>query len=659
MKNKDITNEQLLKEINQLRGKIAVLEKSELVRKQVENSLKERIKELQCLYNIAEMCEKSIISLEKLLQEIVYLLPQSWLFPENARGKVRYDEREYVSQAFAETKWNQSADIIVNGKVRGSVEVYYMEECPELDEGPFMKEERSLINRIAKIISEAIERNQAEETLRKSEELYRDLVEKGNIGIAVDDINGNIEYFNSQFSNLFGYSSEEIKSKTHKLLVHPDDFKRISEYHKMRFQGKEAPNRYEFKGIRKNGSIVYIEIDVCEILKKKGMFLGTRSYLWDITGRKKTEIALKISTEKLKQSNKDLQGYIKNIIAIHKAGQRLQMLKKPEALAKEIIDVMEELIKYEFGAVLLLEEQGDNLIPFAISDQGRGWAFMQIDKAFIASHKIKVGDGIVGWVALHGKSVMLGDVTKDSRYYSLRDNIHSELCVPLRVNKRIIGVVNIETSKLNAYTEIDKLVLETIAAQIAIAIQNSSMYKKVKEYIVELENQINERKKVELDLKVALDKATESDRLKSAFLATMSHELRTPLNAIIGFSDLICEGLSGEEIIGYNEIVNSSGNHLLSLVEDIFDITLIESGEAKIIKEIFRLHAVLNDIQEIVKIEQQKINKGNITLSLVTLSDSENLFINTDPSRLKQILFNLLKNAIKFTHEGHINYGYS
>ncbi len=170
---------------------------------------------------------------------------------------------------------------------------------------------------------------------------------------------------------------------------------------------------------------------------------------------------------------------------------------------------------------------------------------------------------------------------------------------------------------------------------------------------------ITERKKTQRQLIAAKEKAEESDRLKSTFLATMSHELRTPLNAIIGFSDIIDENVPIEEIISFSKTINSSGNHLLSIVEDLFDITLIESGESRILKSDESLHSILNDVYKIIETEQQKTNKDNLNLSLIIPPEGKDLTINTDSSKLKQILINLLKNALKFTDKGHVYYGYN
>lgn len=169
---------------------------------------------------------------------------------------------------------------------------------------------------------------------------------------------------------------------------------------------------------------------------------------------------------------------------------------------------------------------------------------------------------------------------------------------------------------------------------------------------------ITDSKETEQNLVKALENATESDRLKSTFLATMSHELRTPLNAVIGFSGLINEQTPVSEVVQFSKTINKSGNHLLSIVEDIFDITLIEAGEINLKKEDVKLSSLLQNVHQIAKAEQQKTKKNHLNLSLTIKPEYEDLVINTDSSKLKQILINLLKNALKFTHKGHINFGF-
>lgn len=164
------------------------------------------------------------------------------------------------------------------------------------------------------------------------------------------------------------------------------------------------------------------------------------------------------------------------LLALHEASQQLLLLKDPEELAVDIIRILERLLTYEHLAVMLTHPKTGMLIPFAISDQGKGETFRESDKAYIESAEIQLGKGITGWVAERGESALVPDVSKDSRYVSLRPSIGSELCVPMILNERIIGVINVETSRLSAYTRLDQRVLETIASQIAIAIENARLF---------------------------------------------------------------------------------------------------------------------------------------------------------------------------------------
>lgn len=133
-----------------------------LVLRSAQVALRERIKELTCLYGIAQLVERPGISLEEILQGIVKLLPPAWLYPEIASARIIFDGRSYPTPGFQESRQKQSADIVVGGGRRGVVEVVYIEEKPDLDEGPFLREERNLIDTVAREVAIIIKRREAE-----------------------------------------------------------------------------------------------------------------------------------------------------------------------------------------------------------------------------------------------------------------------------------------------------------------------------------------------------------------------------------------------------------------------------------------------------------------------------------------------------------------
>ncbi len=170
---------------------------------------------------------------------------------------------------------------------------------------------------------------------------------------------------------------------------------------------------------------------------------------------------------------------------------------------------------------------------------------------------------------------------------------------------------------------------------------------------------ITERKKIQSELIKAKEKAEESDRLKSAFLANMSHELRTPLNAVIGFSGLMLESGPDNDTHTYSDIILKSGKHLLSLVEDLFDISMIESGQVNINYEEADIVAVLKEVHDIMLSEKLRENKSDIDLQLILDNPDKKVMLATDSRKLMQILMNLLRNSLKFTNKGTIEFGFN
>lgn len=195
---------------------------------------------------------------------------------------------------------------------------------------------------------------------------------------------------------------------------------------------------------------------------------------------------------------------------------------------------------------------------------------------------------------------------------------------------------------------------------------NLNLDKTVKERTSELTStnellmkEISERKKYEHELLVAVKIAEEADKLKSVFLANISHEIRTPLNGILGFCELLDRSaVPAERCAKYIDIIKNSGQQLLRIIDDILDISLIESHQLKINKISFPLNKKINEIYEFYNFSKTVTGKENILLSCVkSLPDGQDTIF-TDPYRLQQIINNLLRNAFKFTYDGKVEFGY-
>lgn len=260
------------------------------------HDLWERVKEINCLYSISELTEKRSLPQDEVLKGIVDRILFGWRYPESTCARITLGEREFRTDNFTETPWKQESGISVYGIWIGAVEVYYLEEKPEADEGPFIKEERDLLDAIAKHCGRFIERMESRQALRESEEKYRTVFENtGNATIIVEE-DTTISLVNTKFEMLSGYSKEEIEwKKSWTEFFDKEDLEKMEKYHHARrtYPGNAFTN-YETHFIDRHGN-------VRNVLHSVSLIPGTGKSvesLIDITDRKKMEEQM-LHTEKL------------------------------------------------------------------------------------------------------------------------------------------------------------------------------------------------------------------------------------------------------------------------------------------------------------------------------------------------------------------------
>ena len=287
--------------VAKLEDKVAQLEAEIAQRKRTEHTLNERVKELQCLYGIANITEKPEITLDELYQEIANLLPVGWQYPEITCAKITINGKEFKAENCTDRgpKWKQSVDIKVHGAKAGVVEVGYLEKRPELDEGPFLKEERLLIDAVGEQLGRIIERKQAKEALQAEEQNFRNSLDSSPLGIRIVTAEGETIYANQAILDIYGYSSvEELKATPVKKRYTPESYAEQQEREEKRKLGKPAPPNYEISIVRKDGEIRHLVVSRKEVVWN-GETQFQRLYQ-DFTQRKQAEEELKRSEEFLK-----------------------------------------------------------------------------------------------------------------------------------------------------------------------------------------------------------------------------------------------------------------------------------------------------------------------------------------------------------------------
>ena len=282
----------------------------ETLQKQM-HDLGERVKELTCLYSISNLIGKPGTSLEDIAQGAVDLIPPGWQYPEITCTRLVLEGREFTTENWRETAWKQAQDIIVYGQRLGIVEVCYLEERPETDEGPFLKQERDLLNAIGRQLSETIERRQTEERTRRDKGQLEAILSSLAEGIVMRDSENRIILVNPAAEQLLDLKTEDVLGKD------ADDYLGVKKKDIEAIQAKEAASEVVAPITGKVGDKV-LSINVRPIKTADGQRLGTVCAIRDVTelarvDQMKTEFVSTVSHE-LRTPLTSIKGYVDLVV---------------------------------------------------------------------------------------------------------------------------------------------------------------------------------------------------------------------------------------------------------------------------------------------------------------------------------------------------------
>ncbi len=544
------------------------------------------------------------------------------------------------------------------------------------------------------ILSDITSQKVTEEGLRKSERNFRSITEQMGDEVFVIDSFGTINYVSPVVEKLFGYLPHEVIGHPFSIYLLEEDIPEALQVFNKTLQYKTTNQIFEFKLKRKDGTLFDAEIHLQYYQDQE--ISGMIGLIRDISDRKHAEQALRESERMFRSITEQ----ISEVVFVNNSlGEITYVSPVVEKIAGYKPD---DLLGHAFFEYMAEEE-----VPRAIA------IFTDAMKRQLTNQvlefKYKKKDGSLIQAEIHsqyfndnGSSGVIG-LLRDISERKLFENQLVKLSTAVEQSPAVVVITdplgNIEYVN-PAFTVLTGYSIEETKGKNPRILQSGltpeSVFKDLWETIlsgkiwrgefqnkkkndelfwetavisaiidkngvitnfVAVKEDITEQKTYLAELIAAKEKAEESDRLKSAFLANISHEIRTPMNGILGFSELLKEPhLSGEEMAEYIELIQKSGHRMLNLINELIDISRIDAKETSIEISETPLNKLLEDIYAFFK--PNALSKGLRLTYSKGLSDSESL-IKTDNGKLNQILINIVNNALKFTTKGGIDFGYT
>ena len=545
---------------------------------------------------------------------------------------------------------------------------------------------------------------QADEKLRKNEKVFQLITENAFDFIWTLDLEMNITYASNSVYRLLGYTPEEITKINVSDLYSPDQFKMIQKlYIEELSKGAPSPSiTFTATHLRKDKTEFPVEVKAKIVYNEKKEPIVIQGYTRDISTQVETEKKLIRSEERYRtlfnyypdpvlvhdgkkildvnpailsalglKSKKSLKG-TDPFAMIHpqdreKAKQRLKALlkdKKPLKTAefRIITPQNEERTVLATPVPVIYDDQQAIMINYHDITERKN-AEQELQQSEERFKRLFEGLGDSVYVAKiggknKGRILEVNPAAVRQMGYTRTELLQMNIIRDVYVSGS--GIINtddwdekllkgetVTTTEKKRRKDGTEYWTEVIVTPFEFKGEKASL---------SINHDITIRKKAEEGLIKALKKAKESDRLKSAFLANMSHEIRTPMNGILGFAELLKEpGLTGNEQLGFIEIIEKSGNRMLSTINDIINISKVEAGQMEVSISKINVNEQMVYLHTFFKPEADK--KG-IQLSYKNQLPEQEAIISTDLEKLFAILTNLIKNSIKYSNEGSIEFGY-
>jgi PAS domain S-box-containing protein len=451
------------------------------------------------------------------------------------------------------------------------------------------------------------------------------LIESAEDAIVSKTLDSIVTSWNHAAERVFGYTSDEIIGKSITILIPPDlQHEETSILEKIR--NGERIEHYETIRVRKDGKLIDVSLSVSPIKTGDGKIVGASKIARDITSRKKIERRLKEQTEVVE--------------TINRLGQLLLAELDLHKLVQGVTDAATDLTAAQFGSFFynVLNEEGASYMLYTLSGVPReAFAHFPMPRATDLFGPTYRGEG----------TIRIDDVGKDPRYgknspyYGMPPGhlpVVSYLAVPVLTRTGdVIGGLFFGHPEPARFSERHERIIEGLAAQAAIAMDNARLYETA-------QKSLQEREKLLASEKEARHMAETASRTKDEFLGLLSHELRTPLNAILGWSRMLSTQLDEATYTRAVESIERNAKLQSRLIDDMLDISRIISGKLRLDTQPVDLTAVINAAVDTLRPAAEAKN-----IRVYVVLDYSAGVVLGDSTRLQQIVWNILSNAIKFT----------
>ena len=504
--------------------------------------------------------------------------------------------------------------LTVNGRLYGMIG---FDHC--IDDHVWQPVEIDLLRAATTAISLAHDRRIAAEQLQKSEQKHRSVVENLTEVVFQTDRDGNWLFLNPAWTDITGYTIEESIGTPFFDYLHPDDRVRTDELFRPLIDREKDFCRHEVRYITKGGAVSWIEVYARRTEDANGNILGTSGTLNDVTEQHHAAEMLNYRLEFQRVLNRISTKFI-NLEA-----------EKVDSGIDYALQLVGEFEKADAGYVVLFGEN-DGIVT-----ETREWLVDETTHSRVL-HADKNLNEYTVWKSIllrHEPVIVSGDtsaIVEDSReqQFLRATDVRSLVLVPLVFERGVLGFFGIDSGERTRVWSEETVNLMNIVAEI---VSNALQHKRAS-----------------LALREAKDIAEAANRAKSDFLANMSHEIRTPMNGIIGMTELALDTDLTREQRDYLHVVHSSADALLHIINEILDLSKIEAGQLELEDEDFNLRET---VESTVDTLSAKATEKGLELYCRIDPDAP-MQLNGDSGRIRQIVMNLLGNAIKFTEKGYV-----